>query len=90
MENWLRTAVLILAGVETLGLVALLFGVLPQALSTDPLARNIGAGMLVAVCGPLALAVGSLFLAVRRRWLLLALGMTVLVIATIYFLYRSM
>lgn len=88
--GWLRGTVLVLAGLETLGLGAVLFGVLPQALSADPLARNIGAGVLVAVVIPLAFAAASLFLAVRRRWLPLALVMSLTVIAAAYFLYRNM
>lgn len=86
----MRLLVLGLAGIETLGLVALLFGVLPQALSSDPLARNIAIGMLVAILVPLAIAAASLFLALRRRWLPLALAMSLVVIATAYFLYRNM
>jgi hypothetical protein len=86
----LRLLVLGLSGIETLGLVVLVFGVLPQALSSDPLARNIAIGMLVAILIPLAIAATSLFLALRRRWLPLALAMSLVVIATAYFLYRNM
>jgi hypothetical protein len=79
--GWLRTTVLVLAGIETVLLGALVLLFLSQAGSSDPLSRAIGRAVTTLVAIPLlTCAVPALVLGVMGRWLKLALALAILAV----------
>lgn len=84
----LRVPVILLAGAETVVLLLFIAVVAPSALSSDPLGRAIGRGVIVLTAMPLVLfALPALAMGVMNRWLPLALVLVLLAVATGVVLY---
>jgi hypothetical protein len=87
--NWLRRAVLLIAGLESMGMLVLVVMVSGQLRASEQLARELGWAILEIYGLPyLSLAVPALLLAALNRFLPIALALSLLVVPAIWLFVR--